>query len=201
MNNLEEAAGLDEGLKNSSETVSNSYFLLEDAMSTIRDQLDSLDYDTERVEFIESRLNEINQLKRKYGRTIEEILEYGAAIEEEVEKLQNRETHIAKLEKEMKSIKADLIVEAKNLSELRQKFAQQLTKKIHQELKDLYMEKTIFEAHFLQTAYTFDELSDRGINQSGLDSMEFYISTNPGEPLKPFRKLLLVENCRGSCWL
>lgn len=65
-------------------------------MSNIRDQLDSLDYDTERVEFIESRLNEINQLKRKYGRTIEEILEYGAGIEEEVEKLQNRETHIAK---------------------------------------------------------------------------------------------------------
>ncbi|MFE0506874.1 DNA repair protein RecN [Peribacillus butanolivorans] len=189
MNNLEEAAGLDEGLKNSSETVSNSYFLLEEAVSTIRDQLDSLDYDTERVEFIESRLNEINQLKRKYGRTIEEILEYGAGIEEEVEKLQNRETHIAKLEKEIKSIKADLIVEAKNLSELRQTFAQQLTKKIHQELKDLYMEKTIFEPHFLQTAYTFDELSDRGINQSGLDSMEFYISTNPGEPLKPLSKI------------
>lgn len=77
MNNLEEAAGLDEGLKNSSETVSNSYFLLEEAVSNIRDQLDSLDYDTERVEFIESRLNEINQLKRKYGRTIEEILVWG----------------------------------------------------------------------------------------------------------------------------
>lgn len=129
MNNMEEAAGLDEGLQASSEIVSNSYFLLEEAVSNIRDQLDSLDYDTERVEFIEGRLNEINQLKRKYGRSIEEILEYGAGIEEEVEKLLNRETHIAKLEKEMKSIKADLIVEAKNLSELRQGFAQQLTKK------------------------------------------------------------------------
>ncbi|AOH55648.1 DNA repair protein RecN [Peribacillus muralis] len=189
MNNMEEAAGLDEGLRASSEVVSNSYFLLEEAVSNIRDQLDSLDYDTERVEFIEGRLNEINQLKRKYGRSIEEILEYGAGIEEEVEKLLNRETHIAKLEKEMKSIKADLIVEAKNLSELRQAFARQLTKKIHQELKDLYMEKTIFEPHFHQTAYTFDELSDRGINQSGLDSMEFYISTNPGEPLKPLSKI------------
>ena len=66
----------------------------------------------------------------------------------------------SELEKELKSIKADLIVEAKKLSELRQTFAQQLTKKIHQELKDLYMEKTIFEPHFLQTAYTFDEFSD-----------------------------------------
>lgn len=189
MSNLEEAAGLDDGLKNSSETVSNSYFLLEEAVSVIRDQLDGLDYDTERVEFIESRLNEINQLKRKYGRTIDEILEYGSRIEEEIEKLQNRESHILKLEKELKSIKADLIIEAKNLSELRQKFAEQLTKKIHQELKDLYMEKTIFKPHFLQTAYTFDEMSDRGITQSGLDTMEFYISTNPGEPLKPLSKI------------
>ena len=87
MNNLEEAASLDESLKNSSEIVSNSYFLLEDAISTIRDQLDSLDFDNERIDFIENRLNEINQLKRKYGHTIEEILEYSATIEEEMEKL------------------------------------------------------------------------------------------------------------------
>ncbi len=90
--------------------------MLEDAISTIRDQLDSLDFDNERIDFIENRLNEMNQLKRKYGRTIEEILEYSATIEEEIEKLQNRETHIVKLEKEMNSIKADLMVEAKNLS-------------------------------------------------------------------------------------
>ena len=77
-------------LKNSSETVSNSFFLLEEAVSIIRDHLDSLDYDTERVEFIENRLNEINQLKRKYGQTIEEILEYGAGIEEEIESFKIR---------------------------------------------------------------------------------------------------------------
>ena len=129
MNNLDEAASLDESLQNSSETVSNSYFLLEDAKATIRDQLDSLDFDNERIDFIENRLNEMNQLKRKYGRTIEEILEYGATIEEEIEKLQNRETHIIKLEQEINSIQADLIIEAKNLSELREMFAKQLTRK------------------------------------------------------------------------
>ena len=190
MNNLEEAASLDEALKNSSEIVSNSYYLLEDAISTIRDQLDSLEFDNERIDYIENRLNEMNQLKRKYGRTIEEILEYSATIEEEIEKLQNRETHIVNLEKEINSIKADLMVEAKNLTELRKTFAEQLTKKIQQELKELYMEKTIFEAHFHQTADTFDELSSNsGINGSGLDVMEFYISTNPGEPLKPLSKI------------
>ncbi len=189
MNNLSEAASLDESLQNSSEAVSNSYFLLEDAKATIRDQLDSLDFDNERIDFIENRLNEMNQLKRKYGRTIEEILEYGATIEEEIEKLQNRETHIIKLEQEINSIKADLMVEAKNLSELRQNFAEQLTKKIQHELKELYMEKTIFEAHFHQTAETYDSFSNNSMNQTGLDVMEFYISTNPGEPLKPLSKI------------
>lgn len=189
MNNLEEAAGIDESVQQISETVANSYYILEDAASMIRDQLDGLEYDPERLDFIENRLNEINQLKRKYGKTIGEIVEYGAAIEEEIETILNRETHIAKLEEEMKSIKADLIIEAKNLSELRAKYAKQLTKKIHEELKELYMEKTVFEVHFHKTAFTFDSYADGGIHPGGLDELEFYISTNPGEPLKPLSKI------------
>ncbi|MGG3940510.1 DNA repair protein RecN [Peribacillus psychrosaccharolyticus] len=187
MNNLEEAAALDESTKGISESISNSYFIIEDAVSLIRDQLDSLEYDPERLDLIESRLNEINQLKRKYGKTIEEIVEYGSMIEEEIETLQNRETHIVKLEAQIKSIRADLLVEAKNLSELRQTYAKQLTNHIQKELQELYMEKTIFEAHFHKTAFTFTDADEVGKN--GLDSMEFYISTNPGEPLKPLSKI------------
>lgn len=189
MNNLEDAASVDESVRETAETVSNSYYILEDAASEIRARLDTLEYDPERLEFIENRLNEINQLKRKYGKTIEEILEYGAAIEEEIETLLNRETHIAKLEAEIKSIKQDLLVEAKNLSEIRQKFAKQLTKQIHQELKELYMEKTIFEVHFHKSASAHDTFGDSGIHSGGLDELEFYISTNPGEPLKPLSKI------------
>lgn len=187
MNNLEEAAALDESTKGISESISNSYFIIEDAVSLIRDQLDSLEYDPERLDLIESRLNEINQLKRKYGKTIEEIVEYGSMIEEEIETLQNRETHIVKLEAQIKSIRADLLVEAKNLSELRQTYAKQLTDHIQKELQELYMEKTIFEAHFHKTAFTFTDADEVGKN--GLDSMEFYLSTNPGEPLKPLSKI------------
>ena len=187
MNNLEEAAELDESTKGISESISNSYFIIEDAVSLIRDQLDSLEYDPERLDLIESRLNEINQLKRKYGKTIEEIVEYGSMIEEEIETLQNRETHIVKLEAQIKSIRSDLLVEAKNLSELRQTYAKQLTDHIQKELQELYMEKTIFEAHFHKTAFTFTDADEVGKN--GLDSMEFYLSTNPGEPLKPLSKI------------
>ncbi|PLT29142.1 DNA repair protein RecN [Peribacillus deserti] len=188
MNQLEEAASLDPALSEVSEQVANSFYILEDAISSIRNQLDSLEFDPERLDFIEGRLNEINGLKRKYGKTVEDILEYSAAIEEEIETLLNRETHIAKIETELSSIRKDLVVEAKNLSLLRQKYAKKLTDQIHKELKDLYMEKTVFEVHFHQTAVEHGDMTEK-IHRSGFDIVEFFISTNPGEPLKPLNKI------------
>ncbi|MBM7693245.1 DNA repair protein RecN (Recombination protein N) [Peribacillus deserti] len=188
MNQLEEAAALDPALSSIQEHVANSFYILEDAVSSIRNQLDSLEFDPVRLDFIEGRLNEINGLKRKYGKTVQDILEYAAAIEEEIETLLNRETHIAKIEKELSSIRKDLVLEAKNLSMLRQKYAKKLTAQIHKELKDLYMEKTVFEVHFHQTAVEHGDLTEK-IHRSGLDVVEFFISTNPGEPLKPLNKI------------
>jgi DNA repair protein RecN (Recombination protein N) len=181
MNYLDDAAGLDHTYKNVAESVSNSFYLLEDVVRTIRNELDFLEYDPDRLNQIEERLTEINQLKRKYGKTIDEILEYAAKVEEEIETLQNKETHIDELEKELASLKKDLAVEAKELSNIRQKFAGILTNQIQKELKELYMEKTVFEVMFT---------SDYGqFTPSGSDKVEFYISTNPGEPLKPLAKI------------
>ncbi|WP_026694690.1 DNA repair protein RecN [Peribacillus kribbensis] len=188
MNDLEEAASLDSSFDGLNENVANSFYLLEDAISEIRNQLDSLEFDPVRLDFIEGRLNEINGLKRKYGKTVEDILEYAAGIEEEIETLLNRETHIAKIEKEMASIRKDLLVEAKNLSIIRQKYAKKLVGQIHKELKDLYMEKTVFNVEFLQSASEHGGMNER-IQKDGMDVVEFYISTNPGEPLKPLSKI------------
>lgn len=182
MGYLEEAAAIDEEYKEAAENVSNSFYILEDAMHTIRNELDKLEYDPERLNQIEARLNEINQLKRKYGKTIEEIMEYGAKIEEEIETIQNKENHIETLEKRLDSIKKDLMVEAKELSSIRQKSAGKLTKLIHRELKSLYMDKTVFEVRFSSDYEQF--------SPTGSDSVEFYISTNPGEPLKPLSKIV-----------
>ncbi|WP_160721568.1 DNA repair protein RecN [Bacillus sp. USDA818B3_A] len=178
---LEDAAALDSSYKELSDSVSNSFYQLEDAAHSLRNELDVLEYDPRRLNEIESRLNEINQLKRKYGKTMAEILEYAAKIEEEIETLQNKETHIGELESELASIKKDLELEAKQLTELRQKWAEKLTKLIHKELKELYMEKTIFEIRF--------EAEQHHFAKNGVDHIEFYISTNPGEPLKPLSKV------------
>lgn len=180
MGHLEDAAELDNEYKEMHETVSNSFYLLEDTVRTIRYKLDGMEFNPIRINEIEERLTEINQLKRKYGKTIDDILEYAAKIEEEIETLQNKETHIHQLETELASLSKDLHLEAKNVSGLRRKWAKVLTKLIHRELKDLYMEKTVFDVQFKEIS---------GFQKNGYDHIEFFISTNPGEPLKPLAKI------------
>ncbi|MEH7886871.1 DNA repair protein RecN [Bacillus sp. JJ1609] len=181
MENLQTAADLDPAYKSVAESVANSFYLLEDAARTIRNDLDSLEYDPQRLNEIEDRLNEINQLKRKYGKSIEEILEYASKIEEEIETLQNKEVHIVQMERELASLKKDLRIEAVNLTETRRKWAKKLTKLIHKELKELYMEKAVFELRIESEGDVF--------HKNGADKVEFYISTNPGEPLKALSKV------------
>lgn len=181
MGHIQSVAELDSSYKELAESVSNSFYQLEDAANTIRNEMDYLEYDPARLAEIEDRLNEINQLKRKYGKTVGEILEYASKIEEEIETLENKETHIDLLEKEVVSLRKDLLIEAEELSALRKKSAQSLTKLIHKELKELYMEKTVFEVQFIK--------NNENIMRNGMDKAEFYLSTNPGEPLKPLSKI------------
>ncbi|MCM3586391.1 DNA repair protein RecN [Mesobacillus maritimus] len=181
MDHLETAADINPSYKELHESVANSFYLLEDAARVLRNELDILEFDPQRLNEIEDRLTEINQLKRKYGKTIPEILEYSAKIEEEIETLQNKEMHIDQIEKELASLKKDLQLEATNLTKARKKWAQTLTSLIHQELKELYMEKTVFEVRV--------EKLEAPFQKTGTDKIEFYISTNPGEPLKPLSKI------------
>ena len=181
MGEMETAAELNPEYKDMAEAVSNSYYMLEEVAGSLRSQLDNLEYDPQRINEIEARLNEINGLKRKYGQTISGILEYGAKIEEELETLLNKETHIDQLKKEISSLKKDLIIEGNELTSLRKRLAGDLTDAIHNELKQLYMQKTVFEVK-INSGETF-------ISKSGMDEIEFYLSTNPGEPLKPLSKI------------
>lgn len=178
---LEGAAALDPAYKETFEAISNSYYQLEDAASSLRNKLGLLEYDPERLNEIEARLTEINQLKRKYGKTIPDVLSYAEKIRTEIDALQNKETHIGNLEKELSQLKKQLSKEAAGLTSERKKWAGKLEKMIHKELKDLYMAKTVFEIRFLQEGSHY--------TRTGADKVEFFISTNPGEPLKPLSKV------------
>jgi DNA repair protein RecN (Recombination protein N) len=181
MGHLEDAASLDSRYKEVYEAISTIFYSLEDMNRTLRNELDGLEFDPNRLNEIEERWNEITQLKRKYGKTIEEIVEYAASIEAEIETLQNKETHIGQLERELVELKMILETKAHTLSQLRKKWANQLTKLIHKELKELYMEKSVFE---IRVNYKLEHFTN-----TGSDHIEFYISTNPGEPLKQLVKI------------
>ncbi len=183
MGHLETAAELDSDFSAPLEVVSNSYYVLEEAAQTIRAKMDLLEFEPERLNAVEERLNEINHLKRKYGHSIDQILEYYVKIEEEIETITNRETHLDQLQKQLESLELDIELEAKQLTDIRKKWAKKLTKDILTELKELYMDKTIFEVRFQQNS---GKLNYR---PNGVDQIEFYISTNPGEPLKPLSKV------------
>ncbi|MBC1799634.1 DNA repair protein RecN [Listeria booriae] len=167
--------------KTLSESVASSFYLLEESAMQIRQELDKLEFQPDELDTIESRLNELNQLKRKYGKTVEAIIHYNEEIDQEILELSDRETHLGQLEKELESAKQDLQKLAEKLTTIRQKAAKQLEKQIKNELNQLYMEKAIFQVNFAAPASEFTE--------NGIDKVAFYMSTNPGEPLKPLSRI------------
>ncbi len=175
MSHLETAAAIDRQYQPLAESVSNSFYMLEDVMSTLRNELEILEFNPERQNEVEYRLGEIEQLKRKYGRSVEEILEYSAKVEEEIETIQNREVRLEQFQNRLDSLCEDLLLEATELSAVRKKWAKTLEKAIHHELKQLYMDQTIFRVQFEQ----------KEVSSDGMDNVQFHISTNPGEPIKP----------------
>ncbi|EKD7141612.1 DNA repair protein RecN [Listeria innocua] len=181
MRQMEAAASIHTDYKAVSEAISSSYYMLEDSMSQIRQSLDQLEFQPEELNQIESRLNDLNQLKRKYGKTIEDIIQYEKEISTEMEKLTDSESHVGHLETKMATLKTELTKQASSLTDIRKKAATTLEKQIKQELNQLYMEKAIFSVHF--------ESDKTELTESGQDSVVFYMSTNLGEPLKPLAKI------------
>lgn len=183
MSSLED---IDDKFKNLSEAISSSYFQLQEAASDILRELDQMAYDEDRLNEIEKRLESIKQLKRKYGDSIEEIKSYYEKIAAELEQIMNRENHLTNMTDELALLSEELVKRGSQLSKKRRKVAKDIEQSIHEQLKELYMEKVVFEVQFFKTVATF---SSEGAHESGFDEVEFYIATNMGEPLKPLAKV------------
>ncbi|WP_047979959.1 DNA repair protein RecN [Ornithinibacillus contaminans] len=182
---LEENSSFDEFVAKKSEELSNHYYLLEDLSFELSHYLESLEYDPNRLNEIEGRLSEIGRLKKKYGTSVSEILEYMATLEEEIEQIKNKDSHLKKLADEIEEVKQDAYLEAKQLHDLRKKAADALTLEVHEELKDLYLEKASFSIHFKLDSTASETL----LHKNGYDQIRFLISTNKGEPLKEISKV------------
>ena len=150
--------------------------LLNDFNRELADYADECEFSDEEFHDTEERLNEINHLKTKYGNTIEEILAYCAAQEKRLAALEDYDNYIEGLRAKAKKSEEELRKQAKKLSAIRRKQAKVLSKSIEDGLKDLNFENVQFEIGFAET---------KGYTAEGMDDVEFMISLNPGQPLKP----------------
>ncbi|WP_047151500.1 DNA repair protein RecN [Aneurinibacillus tyrosinisolvens] len=192
MANLETVLPYDEELRETHQMIENAFYQIEEAARTIRAYRDNIEFDPERLSQIESRLDEITRLKRKYGLSVDEILEYAASIEDELDGMENRDSRIEELQKKLRETALDLAVEAIELSQIRAKVSHTLSAAIEQELKDLHMSRARFEIAVTQ------EEDPKGLDiegtkfrltSRGIDQVEFLIAPNPGEPLRPVSKI------------
>lgn len=183
---LQENKELDSFIKEKAERLTDNYYTIEDITMEISQYTETLEFDAERLNEIESRLNEINRLKKKYGSTVHDMLDYLAKIDEEIETLTDKDTHLVTMEKEMIELKKDAYLEAKQLHDVRKKTAKELKTALQHELKGLYLDKASFEVTFHSPT---KKDGDTVLHKNGFDTIHFSISTNIGEPLKEMSKV------------
>lgn len=179
MNDLMTLEEFDADYKEMSSNVSEAYYILEEVTKHLGDVIDELDFDAGSLQQIEARLEVIYSITRKYGGSVDDVLDYYENITKEYNLLTGNDESSDDMEKELKRLEKELIVAAENLSQERHQLAKNLEAEIKQELADLYMEKADFQVQFSKGKF----------NRDGNEAIEFYISTNPGEGFKPLVKV------------
>ncbi|SEF24132.1 DNA replication and repair protein RecN [Streptococcus gallolyticus] len=179
MNDLMTLEEFDADYKEMSANVSEAYYILEEVTKHLGDIIDDLDFDAGSLQQIEARLEVIYSITRKYGGSVDDVLEYYDNITKEYNLLTGNDESSDDMEKALKRLEKELIVAAEELSQERHALAKNLEAEIKQELADLYMEKADFQVQFTKGKF----------NRDGNEAVEFYISTNPGEGFKPLVKV------------
>jgi DNA repair protein RecN (Recombination protein N) len=181
---LTEAAAIDTRLVESLETLQTGLVHLTEAARALRDYRGDLEFDPGRLDAIESRLHEIGRLRRKYGGTVPEILAHLEGVRRELAALERSAGRLEELEREIADLHRDLAQRAVSLSASRQQAAERLGAAVGGELRELGMGRAAFEVR----------VTPGGGGEStpgpyGGDLVEFLISPNPGEALKPLHRI------------
>lgn len=181
LNELQGVAQLAKEYGKLTESLQTAYYLLQDVTADLSRQVDLLEFDEQRLEEVVARLEVVKQLKRKYGESIEEILAYYQQILIEVAEADHSDERLDELVQQLAEKEEVVTKLAAELHEIRQNIAKKLEVEILQELTELYMENTRFDIRVIKLEDHFHE--------TGYDEVSFYLSANPGEPLKPLAKV------------
>ena len=176
---LEDLSRFDVRFASLAQAIGGARISLEEAAIELRDQLDRLEANPERLSEVEDRLALIEKLKRKYGSTVDEILAFGEQVGARLAELESSEEAIRSAQKKQAELAAQYKKIAAELSQRRREGAKRLEKPVERELAALAMERTRF-------AVVFEDGSDgpEAWTQHGIDRVQFLVSPNPGEPLR-----------------
>ena len=182
MNAAQEIAPFDPEYDDLAQSLSDAYYSLQDVANQAGHQLDSLEFDEERLATINARLATIADLEHKYGESLADVLAYYDQIKEELTDMEAAADSGSDLEERLNAVQADLLNQGNALSQVRQTAARKLAKQVHTQLKELYMDKAVFEVNFAKTKKPV-------FSATGIDQVEFYIQTNPGEAMGPLARI------------
>lgn len=171
----------DNTLEEYNNVLESTSFELQDINRSMTDYFQKLEIDEERLNFIEDKIDMVNGLKKKYGNTIEDVLKYRDSIESRLEALLNNEKAIELTSSNIKEIERELSEYSIKLTRVRKNLSQNIEQSIAKELKELNMENVTFKVSFHRLEY---------FSSNGWDKVEFLISTNKGEDLKPLSKIV-----------
>jgi len=157
---------------------------IQDITETISDMLRSFDFDAKRADEVEERLDEIKKMFNKFGGSYQSLMNFYDKAKGEYEVLANAKETVEKLEIEIDKISRDILKKSKELTKAREEVASKFEKQIIKELKDLGMGSSTFKVS-IESTEDIDEF-----NSNGADTVEFLISPNAGEPLKPLSKII-----------
>ena len=178
---LEKIENIDKKYEKASSSLKNIYYELQEIARDISSYKDDTYFNEEERNNIEERLDLIHSLKRKYGNTIEEILNYKDEIKEELEKIENLEEYNIKLRKKRDELEEKLNLLAKKMHEIRITSSNQLVSDINKELEDLEMKNAKINIKV--------DYADNDFFKEGKDIVKFYIITNVGEDEKELSKI------------
>lgn len=171
------AASFDEDIEPIQAMLDDIDSMLSDLNHSVSKMMDGMEFDEQQFKETEERLNQLNHLKSKYGKTLEEVIAYGAKVQEKLEKLSDYEVYKEQLEKRVLEARDKVIKGCEKVSELRTENAKKLAKQMKEALVDL---------NFLDVQFEIQVRPDEeAIHADGFDEVEFMISTNPGEAIKP----------------
>jgi DNA repair protein RecN (Recombination protein N) len=194
---IAELARLDKNMEDQAEELSEAIYQLEDVATAISSYEADIEDNPQRLEDIEERLDLITKLKRKYGATIEEILEYATKAQAELDTIVNRDELIVKLQQQDGQFRREIGAIAQRLSERRQTTAERLATAMEEQLNDLNMRRARFRVEINQEpdpqgvpANLHDEPEQLyACDLTGVDRVQFLIAPNPGEPFKPLTRI------------